>query len=80
MLRGIVRHVAADSIMDEQSGVSFYLAKVEIEPGQLETLKSEVDLYPGMPAEVFIVTGARTFWQYFIDPITESFEKAFREE
>ena len=35
---------------------------------------------PGMPAEVYILTGTRTFAQYFLDPIVKSFRRAFRED
>ena len=36
-------------------------------------------LYPGMQAEVMIVTGARTTLDYLSQPIVESFNRAFRE-
>jgi hypothetical protein len=32
-----------------------------------------------MPAEAIIVTGSRTALEYFIDPIRQSFWRAFRE-
>jgi HlyD family secretion protein len=34
---------------------------------------------PGMPAEVYIQTGARTFFQYLMKPVTDSMNRAFRE-
>ena len=33
----------------------------------------ELQLYPGMPAEVLIVTGKRTFFGYLLDPIKKTF-------
>ena len=33
----------------------------------------------GMPVEVFIRTGDRTFFEYLTKPITDSFARAFRE-
>ncbi len=71
--------VSADSLVDERSGASYYLARVELaesfgkQPG-------DVTLYPGMPAEVMIVTGARTALDYFLRPITRSLNRAFRED
>jgi HlyD family secretion protein len=34
---------------------------------------------PGMPAEVFIKTIERTFFQYLMKPIEDSMSRAFRE-
>jgi len=34
---------------------------------------------PGMPAEVFIKTSERTFFQYIMKPIEDSMSRAFRE-
>jgi len=43
-------------------------------------LKVQIDLYPGMPAEVMIATGERTFFEYLIAPVARSFRRAFRED
>ena len=34
---------------------------------------------PGMPADVFIETGQRTFLTYLLRPVVDSFSRAFRE-
>jgi HlyD family secretion protein len=34
---------------------------------------------PGMPADVYIKTGERTFFEYMLRPILDSFSRAFRE-
>jgi hypothetical protein len=34
---------------------------------------------PGMPADIFIETGQRTFFNYLIRPVLDSFSRAFRE-
>jgi hypothetical protein len=34
---------------------------------------------PGMPADVYIKTGERTFFEYFMRPVLDSFSHAFRE-
>ena len=41
---------------------------------------SSLALQPGMPAEVMIVTGARTPIDYLLTPIVESLGRALREE
>ncbi|MEL6216070.1 MAG: HlyD family type I secretion periplasmic adaptor subunit, partial [Pseudomonadota bacterium] len=37
-------------------------------------------LLPGMPAEVFITTEARSILSYFLRPLTDAMFRAFREE
>jgi HlyD family secretion protein len=77
---GTVIHVSADSLVDDRSGESHYMADIEIAPEQLARLDG-VRLAPGMPAEVMIVTGARTALQYLLlDPVRESFSRAWREK
>ena len=36
-------------------------------------------LTPGMPADVYIKTGERTFFEYMMKPVFDSFSRAFRE-
>ncbi len=40
----------------------------------------ETPMYPGMQAEVMIVTGARTMLEYIMKPMSDSFNRAFREK
>ena len=35
---------------------------------------------PGMPAEVFIRTGERSFWSYLLKPLSDNFHRALTEE
>jgi multidrug efflux pump subunit AcrA (membrane-fusion protein) len=77
-LEGRVVWISADAMTDEKSGASYYLARVEITAR--DGLPEDVVLYPGMPAEVMIPTGERTFFDYLMAPITRSFRHAFREQ
>jgi len=54
-------------------------ARVDITPEGMEDL-GDLALVPGMPAEVFINTGSRTFLQYLLNPITNALARSFREE
>lgn len=78
-LDGRIIHVAADLSKDESTGQAYYLARVEVEKDQLQTL-STLSLIPGMPVETFISTGTRTALSYFAKPITDQLRRAFREE
>jgi HlyD family type I secretion membrane fusion protein len=78
-LEGEVITVSADRFEDPQRGEAYYLARIEIGEAELATL-GKLQLSPGMPAEVLIVTGTRTMFSYLLRPITESFGRAFRQE
>ncbi len=80
MLEGTVERVSADSFVDQNTGQKYYTARVRIDDNQIDQLTSNVELYPGMPADVQIVTGERTVLSYLTDPITSTFDKAFREQ
>lgn len=82
-LSGEVIYVSADSTVTPakpgEQPSNYYTVRVQIVPKELKRIRVDVELYPGMPAEVFIVKGTRTFLQYLLSPITESFYKAFKE-
>ncbi len=79
-LDGEVINVSADIMVNEQSKESYFLARVKIDQKELANLKEQVTLHPGMPAQVFIITGSRSMLSYLLTPIQDSFYKAFREE
>ena len=78
-IEGRVRSISADRLIDEATGLPYFLARVEVDPSQFEGLEAEIQLSPGMPAEVFILTGERTAFEYILDPWLQSFRRAFRE-
>ncbi|MEZ9522646.1 HlyD family type I secretion periplasmic adaptor subunit [Enterovibrio norvegicus] len=78
-LNGELLTVSADRLVDEQSGLAYYLARVELVDDVQEMLNGIV-LYPGMQAEVMLLTEPRTPLNYLTKPLTESFNRAFREE
>ncbi len=77
-VEGRIKSVSADRLTDERTGAAFYLARVELMQDPAEALDG-ASLYPGMPAEVMIVTGARTPLEYLLRPINVSLNRAFRE-
>jgi HlyD family secretion protein len=78
-IAGRVQQVSADALVDEQTMRTYYVARVEISPADLDRLNS-VELYPGMPVEVMIATGERTALDYLLAPVAQSFQRAFREQ
>lgn len=77
-LDGTVRQVSADALRDERTGRSYFVARIEVDGEQIAKLEG-IRLAPGMPAEAFIETGERTVLDYLIQPLTDSFRRAFRE-
>lgn len=77
-LEGVLEQVSADSKKDERTGEHFYEAKIKLYPGELKKL-GKVTLYPGMPVQVMIIVAQRSFFDYLITPIRDSFKRAFRE-
>src|SRR5262249_53187584 len=73
LLRGRVAYVSADTLTNERTGQAYYVVRVEIALEELNRLGPGAVLYPGMPAEVMIVTGERTALRYALDPIYDSF-------
>lgn len=78
-LIGRVTYIAPDSIIDERTGEVTFAFRARIEKAELEK-QPNLFLYPGMSADVYIVTGDRTALTYLIEPITKSFNRAFREQ
>jgi HlyD family secretion protein len=78
-LNGIVRTVSADRIVDEGSRQPYYLARVHVDREEIRQLHAGVDLIPGMPAEVLIVTGQRTMAEYLFQPFLDALWRSFRE-
>ncbi|MEL7462835.1 MAG: HlyD family type I secretion periplasmic adaptor subunit [Pseudomonadota bacterium] len=78
-IAGTVMKVSPDAFEDERAGRSYYLAELAINDGELEKL-GEVELIAGMPVETYITTGDRSPFNYLTKPLTDYFNKAFREE
>jgi HlyD family type I secretion membrane fusion protein len=77
-MAGRVMWVSADRLIDKTTGMPYYRAKVEL-IGDIRKVLGDVVLYPGMQAEVMVVTGARTALDYFLRPLLDSFNRAFRD-
>lgn len=75
---GEVTMVSADRVIDPQTGVAFYMVRVEFDGEAAQ--QNDVPLQAGMSAEVMINTGARTTWDYISAPIGRFLSRALREE
>ena len=75
---GQVARLSADVFQDEVTGVSYYSAEMLPHEDELEKLGQQ-QLLPGMPVEAYIKTAERSPLSYLAKPLTDYFNKAFRE-
>ncbi|MCP3660458.1 MAG: HlyD family type I secretion periplasmic adaptor subunit [Bacteroidetes bacterium] len=84
LLTGEVIHVAAYKLIDPVDRLAYYVVRVKVDyldkNNKYVFKNKELQLYPGMPAEVLIVTGKRTFIAYLLDPIKQTFRRSFKED
>jgi HlyD family secretion protein len=57
----------------------FYVVRVRLDQDDILRRMPEFVPTPGMPADVYIKTGERTFFEYIMKPVFDSFSRAFRE-
>jgi HlyD family type I secretion membrane fusion protein len=78
---GEVRQVSADNLVDQNSGLQYYLVLINLPPSdELEKALRGQELVPGMPVESFIRTGARPAISYLLKPLTDALSRSMREE
>lgn len=78
-VEGVLTYVSADRLVDKETELAYYVARVRINEASLRELP-EVEIMPGMPVEVLIKTGEFTVANYVLRPILDSFNRAFRED
>lgn len=78
-LKGTVTLVSADAFQDDNAGLSYYRAEVQMNEGEIDKLPPGTTLIPGMPVEAFVRTADRSPINYLVKPMADYFVKAFRE-
>jgi len=83
MVSGEVVYLSADTLADEKKSMQvgptdIYLVRVRLNREESRNIP-DFSPTPGMPAEVYIKTTERTFFQYIVRPIHDSMMRAFRE-
>jgi HlyD family secretion protein len=64
----------------DSPGRPYYVVRVRLDDGDVHQKVHEFRPTPGMPADVFINTGERTFFNYIMRPVWDSLSRAFREQ
>jgi HlyD family type I secretion membrane fusion protein len=91
MVGASVIYVSADALADQLQAKTekladnsdtrreFYVVRVRLDHDDILRRMPEFIPTPGMPADVYIKTGERTFFEYIMKPVFDSFSRAFRE-
>jgi HlyD family secretion protein len=78
-IKGTLIRVGADRVREQQTGRPYYSGAVSFTAADLALLGREHQLMAGMPAEVYIRTGERTFASYLFKPLLDTFERGLKE-
>ncbi|WP_176074717.1 HlyD family secretion protein [Brucella intermedia] len=77
-VEGSVIHISADRITDPATQEAYYRVRIRISGSASGTISER--MYAGMPVEVHIDAGERTFLDYLVKPIIDSFKRSLTEE
>jgi HlyD family secretion protein len=90
MVEGKVSYLSADAVATqyarsrtEQEAAPqrpTYVVRVRLDQADVRGKLFDFKPTPGMPADIFIKTGERTFFDYIMRPVWDSFSRAFREQ
>ena len=79
VVAGTVVSISSDLIVEPQTNMSYYLARVRVTPEGLKTLGKR-QMQSGMPVEVVVKTGERSLMTYLLHPLTKRVAAAMKEE
>lgn len=77
-IEGVLISISADRQVDQRTGASVFMAKIEIPVEELKRL-GQFKLSAGLPVEVLIKRGERTALHYLVQPLSDRLNRAFRE-
>lgn len=80
IIDGEVVHVSANSFEDEATRARYYKVRIRVTESGEGDMTESMRLLSGMPAEVMIRTGERSFASYIGKPMADMLARAIREE
>lgn len=89
MIEGNVTYLSADTISDRPNLVTqapsttdngSFIVRVKLDENDASRKVLNFKPTPGMPVDIYIRTGERTFFDYLMEPVMDSFSRAFREK
>ena len=88
MIEGKVVYLSADTVAEaaarrtseaDAARRDLFVVRVQLDEHDMRNKVENFRPTPGMPADIFIETGQRTFLTYLMRPVVDSFSRAFRE-
>lgn len=79
VVNGKVASISADVIVDPQTNVGYYLARVAVTAEGYKKLGKR-QLQPGMPVEVIFLGGQRSMLKYLLSPLSKRLAASMKEE
>ena len=79
VVNGKVVSVSGDQLIDQHTGLGYYLARVGVTAEGYKKLGTR-QLQPGMPVEVIFLTGERSMLTYLLNPLTKRLAASMTEE
>jgi HlyD family secretion protein len=79
-IQATLYRVGADRTKEQQTGRPYFSGGVSFTSEQLAALGGTNQLVAGMPAEVYVKTGERTFGSYLFKSMSDFFKRALKEK
>lgn len=80
LVSGTLTKLSADRLIDSSTNTPYFAAEVAIEQEDFDRFYNGARLVPGMPAEVLIKTGNRTFLDYILSPLNRTVSTSLLED
>jgi len=78
VVNGEVTLVAPDKMVAPDGRSEYYLSYVSLSESEIKRL-GDVEIQPGMPVEVVVKTGERTFMSYLTKPLSDRLARSFKD-
>ena len=78
-VNGAVKVIGSDSVKEED-GAQYFPVEVLLDSQSVGTGSERLDIKAGMEAQIDVITGKRTVFEYVFSPITKTLDNSFREK
>jgi len=76
---GTVSAISGDRLIDRNTGQDYFLVQVAVPPAEYAAKLDGQKVHAGMPVEVMVQTGSRTFLNYLVHPLTAALARSLKE-
>ncbi len=77
---GTVSAISGDRLIDRVTGQDYFLVQVQVPPSEYATKLDGQKVHAGMPVEVMVQTGQRTFLDYLVHPLSAVLARSLKEK